>query len=301
MARRHFFKKIVNTFKGIPLIIIMLINIASILIVLNIIFFQNEYVPAETKTIFKFLVLGVLCIALVSKLISSYLSERGASDDSYWKRRFHDTQEAIGELNSKLDEFKSRETIDIDIKDKEKEMQLLAIQYKHIWNEFHRNEDLINTQINRLVKNSNLNLIIAVVTTIIAMGILGITLFQDKTYSSLSDFFIHFGPRVSTVVFIELFAFFFLKLYKNNQSEVKYCQNELTNLKGKIVALQLAVDFKDPEAIRELIRIYSSIERNSIIKSGETTEKIELSKIESKSNTGYLKSISEFFSKEKSN
>ncbi|WP_341839242.1 hypothetical protein [Chitinophaga caseinilytica] len=180
-------------------------------------------------------------------------------------------------------------------------MQLLAIQYKHIWNEFHRNEDLINTQINRLVKNSNLNLIIAVVTTIIAMGILGITLFQDKTYSSLSDFFIHFGPRVSTVVFIELFAFFFLKLYKNNQSEVKYCQNELTNLKGKIVALQLAVDFKDPEAIRELIRIYSSIERNSIIKSGETTEKIELSKIESKSNTGYLKSISEFFSKEKSN
>jgi len=39
---------------------------------------------------------------------------------------------------------------------------------------------------------------------------------------------------------IELFAYFFLKLYKSDLSEIKYFQNELTNVEMRYAAVRLA-------------------------------------------------------------
>ncbi|MBI5525005.1 MAG: hypothetical protein HY897_01580 [Deltaproteobacteria bacterium] len=40
----------------------------------------------------------------------------------------------------------------------------------------------------------------------------------------------HYVPRITTVTFIEVFAFFFLKLYRASLIEIKFYQNELTSL-----------------------------------------------------------------------
>src|SRR5205823_4776936 len=48
-------------------------------------------------------------------------------------------------------------------------------------------------------------------------------------------------PRISVAVFIEVFSFFFLKLYKSNLQEIKYFQNELTNIEMRGLALEAAL------------------------------------------------------------
>ena len=49
-------------------------------------------------------------------------------------------------------------------------------------------------------------------------------------------------------IFIEVFSFFFLKLYKSGLADILYYQNELTNLESKFLALELASLGRNTEA-----------------------------------------------------
>ncbi len=109
---------------------------------------------------------------------------------------------------------------------------------------------------------------------------------EIKTNFTYRDFnkedLIKLFPTFSLVLFIELFAYFFLRLYREGLSEMKYYQNELTNIESKLIAVEIALIKEDNESLKLTLDILSQTERNFILKKGETTAGLEHSKSELK-------------------
>lgn len=155
-------------------------------------------------------------------------------------------------------------------------------------------ENNINNHIKKLQNNSIINLIIGIIGTIITISVLSLNLLTDHTYRNLQEFIINFIPKLSFVIIIQLFAFFFLRLYKSNLDDTKYFQNELTNIMAKTIALKIAYQQEDRILINELTRDLSKVERNFKLAAGESLLNIEKSKIEKDFDLETLKVFKDF-------
>jgi len=146
---------------------------------------------------------------------------------------------------------------------------------------FLRTLDRLYSEIKALGWRGNLNLSLGILTTIIGLGILGYFVVEIGTIPEDKMAFIaQFIPRLSLVVLIEIFAYFFLKLYKSTLQEIKYFQNEMTNIEAKLAAIKCSMSTSDVATISQVVKLLSSTERNSILEKGQTTAEIERSKIE---------------------
>jgi len=87
------------------------------------------------------------------------------------------------------------------------------------------------------------------------------------------------APKISFVVVVELFAYFFLKLYKNGFDEVKYFQNELTNIDSKVLGIKFLKDVRNEELMAEVIKSLMATERNFVLEKGQTTVSLEKERI----------------------
>lgn len=149
----------------------------------------------------------------------------------------------------------------------------------------------LNFELESLIKRGNLNLTIGIVTAVTGLFLLSyFTLTIKITSTSLENFFIEFLPRFSLVVLVEIFAYFFLRLYKMNLAEIKYIQNEITSVEFKFLGLHMLKEDKDisPEILNNLI----NTERNFIIEKGQTTIDIEKLKAEEQSTQNMLGKVS---------
>ncbi|MBI5525806.1 MAG: hypothetical protein HY897_05685 [Deltaproteobacteria bacterium] len=109
-------------------------------------------------------------------------------------------------------------------------------------------------EIAALSRRGNLNLTIGVITTGFALGLLAYMIFDESTSpDSFAAALSHYVPRVTTVTFIEVFSFFFLKLYRASLMEIKFYQNELTSLASLQIALAASRDCPDPDAVRTVL------------------------------------------------
>jgi len=107
----------------------------------------------------------------------------------------------------------------------------------------------VSDQIFSLNKRGNINLIIGVMTTIAAIFVLFFMLSFDKeNVKTWPDLASHYIPRLSIAIFIEIFAFFFLRLYRQGLEEVKYYQNQLTIIQSKQAAFEAAYAIGSDEA-----------------------------------------------------
>lgn len=147
-----------------------------------------------------------------------------------------------------------------------------------------------------LAKRGNLNLMIGILTTLGAISALfwGLIATQPNPQETQAAGLVrHYLPRISFAVFIEVFSFFFLRLYKNSLEDIKYYHNELTNLDSKLLALEMAISASQSEAITPILLGLLNTDRNFILKSGEST--VELEKV--KTEQQYLRSLIEAVSK----
>lgn len=97
----------------------------------------------------------------------------------------------------------------------------------------------LTQEIAALSRRGNLNLTIGVLTTAFAVGLLAyMVLTASSTFSDFPALLSHYVPRLTTVIFIEVFSFFFLKLYRGSLAEIKFYQNELTVLDSHQIALE---------------------------------------------------------------
>lgn len=152
----------------------------------------------------------------------------------------------------------------------------------------------IQKEIEALGWRGNLNLALGAITTVIGISLLGLSVFVEaQARTDLMSLLSHFVPRVTLVLLIELFAFFFLSLYKSSLSEIKYFQNEITNIECWQSALRIAVHDGSSSLLAEVVTKLSSAERNHILAKGETTIELERARIEQQSQNGLAKALVE--------
>lgn len=153
----------------------------------------------------------------------------------------------------------------------------------------------IENHLNKLQYNSIVNLMIGIVGTTISVAVILVTLLSRHDDVSMEKFLLEFLPRLSFVVFIQLFSFFFLRLYKGNLEDSKYFQNELTNIMAKAISIKIASQIGDKDLLKELMKELFKTERNFKLAAGETLLNIEKNKIEKDFDLELLNAMKDFF------
>ncbi|MEH4662243.1 hypothetical protein [Phytobacter diazotrophicus] len=118
---------------------------------------------------------------------------------------------------------------------------------------------------------------------------------NESNYKFIKNMMLPIIPRVMLVVFVEVFAYFFLRLYKNGLAEIKYFQNELTNVESKLAAVEFSFVTNNQDGLRASIESLSKTERNFILDKGQTTVELERAKSESELTRNLIKTIPTFF------
>lgn len=163
--------------------------------------------------------------------------------------------------------------------DKPIPQQQISVNILDVHTAFLKIEERLLSEIKAVGKRSNLNLIIGSVVALIGWGLLLWFVF-DVHDNKLEGWKLlnAFLPRLSIIIIIEMFSYFFLKLYRESMDRIRYYQNELTNIETKKTAILVACMVEnDNEHKKSLIENLISVERNIFLKKGETT--IELEKI----------------------
>ncbi|RZG83478.1 hypothetical protein [Acinetobacter pittii] len=165
----------------------------------------------------------------------------------------------------------------------------------------------INTEIRSLVRRSNYNLVIGMGLSFWGIMALFYFFFQEtKAYiimdntltiapppKNLEELLMRILPKAMFVVMIELFSYFFLNLYKKSLNEIKYYQNELTNIESKFLALKSAKQLNNHKLMSIIIEELVKTERNFILEPGHSTIEIEKEKISSTNSSNVIKAATE--------
>lgn len=185
---------------------------------------------------------------------------------------------------SNLDQKEIIEDVKLRLKDESIESYLNSVKEKFLEN--HYRYDIysstkkslyrVQTQLSESNRRANLNLILGMLFAVFGIGILVYFIINGSFYTKsdsydLAKFTIDFLPRISIIILIEVFAYFFLRLYKVSLNDAKYFQNESTNLESKFLALQISLQRDDKELIDLCITDLLAVERNPIFENSKTT------------------------------
>lgn len=270
------------------------------------------------------ILVGLLIFFIVMAYLQSGEEEKIAVHDIYELKRLEkkidSTIEEIKTIESKntfTDDEKN--TLKTNIIDKVQTETIKAIFDENlnklteisgletIKNSFHFSIKRINEEIRKLNLRANISLTIGMIISFLGIYMLfiSIDMFNSESFLTYShqgerikkdsiEIFIQMLPRLSFVFIIELFAYFFLQLYKTGLDEIKYFQNELTNIESKLIAVEVAYITKNDESMKEALKVLVETERNFILKKGESTIELKREKIESNNIKDVLKEISSF-------
>jgi hypothetical protein len=152
-------------------------------------------------------------------------------------------------------------------------------------------KERLSREIESLLRRNNINLAIGVSTTFLAVSLLAYMVLREPVeLSSTTSLMSHYIPRLSLVIFVEVFAFFFLRLYRAGLEQIRYFQNELTNVEMKYVALEAAV-LKESDALDPTLLQLAQTERNFVLQNGQTTVDLEKARVENQQATEALNAI----------
>ncbi|MFY4859092.1 hypothetical protein ACOTVM_00905 [Aliarcobacter butzleri] len=175
----------------------------------------------------------------------------------------------------------------------EKTLKLYSLQ-KSLINVKIRLED----EVSNLRRRAIVNLILGGGITLIGLSILGVSVLSisdaNNLLNEINSIFLYYTPRVLLVLFMQMFAYFFLRLYKFTLDEIKHFQNELTNIESKLAAIEITQTINNDEVMKDIISDLLQTERNFILKKGESTIELKREKIESDNIKDVLKEISSF-------
>lgn len=194
-------------------------------------------------------------------------------------------------IEAKIDKI-SNETLFNQIKDKYEDKLKAELKSRSLEDELLNIKERIERDTMRISRNGNINLTIGFFTTFMAIFFLGYSLLGvSYDTESTQRFIFHFVPRFTLSLFIELFSFFFLRIYRKNLDDIKYLNNERTNIDFKLISLQVAMMQSDSATLTSVITEFSKTERNFILKKDESTVDIEKNKIDSMSSEKLLESL----------
>jgi DeoR/GlpR family transcriptional regulator of sugar metabolism len=97
------------------------------------------------------------------------------------------------------------------------------------------------------------------------------------------------------VFLVEVFAFFFLKLYSQTLGELRHTHNEITNTEMKSSGLQVAIASADKKSIAHAAQSAIDTERNFVLDKGKTTIDLERYKSDGDQSAMTLNILREMF------
>lgn len=156
----------------------------------------------------------------------------------------------------------------------------------------------LTTEVQNTRKNSYANLFIGGLTTLFAVGVLWSTLLNEGFKIDKPMQYLAFAPRISLALFVEIFSFFFLKLYRRNLDDIKYLTNEITNVKLKLLALRASFLKDAGDFTGNILQELAKTERNFILKNKESTVEIEKMRIDSDEQNKLIENIATIFKRE---
>ncbi|WP_259015549.1 hypothetical protein [Emticicia fluvialis] len=270
-------KILFDYFKRNSLIFFLVITLAVLIITIK----SDKYIGNIYNLEFSiFIVYTSVTLVLLFRLNSKNTNEITLSDE---KRLFDKKREYLDailntlKLNIDKDLQKSLESGDVEeannlIEDKISALNKLVQTVKgdnskslrgteiSSVSEFYDSTSLrIRREINRIQNNAYGNIVIGVVASAFAIYVLYQTIQVHKIE------LIEIIPRATISILIEAFAFFFFSQYRKQQEEIKYWNNEKTNLDLKIFALSIAIDDEEigtKDYMRSLITDFIKTERN---------------------------------------
>ena len=142
-----------------------------------------------------------------------------------------------------------------------------------------------------LRKRSSVNLTAGALVTLLGLAALGgFILYGNPGGYRGWDLVLFVLPRVSFVLFIQLFALFFLRLYRSSIQEIKYYQNEISNVESWTLAAEVGVRHAGEQPVWDVMAHLARVERNHLLAKGQTTVELELRRIEEREAAAQLAS-----------
>ena len=133
--------------------------------------------------------------------------------------------------------------------------------------------DRLRKELDALTRRGNFNLVAGSFVAVGGMVLLGYFVFAMTGGAQQSangwDFVRRFLPQLSLVTIVEVFAYFFLRLYSRSLTEIKYFQNEISNFEAKLASVGTALEAGDGELLGDVVRELARTERNCILKKDE--------------------------------
>lgn len=116
----------------------------------------------------------------------------------------------------------------------------------------------LNSAIPEMTRRANLNLAIGIATTLVGVSVLAVSVFalpQPERQVDAVRYLLHFLPRLSLAILIEVFAYFFLRLYKDNLQSVTSLRTDMTNIEVSRTALASVIVSGDKEAVTRIAQL----------------------------------------------
>ena len=160
---------------------------------------------------------------------------------------------------------------------------------------FDASEERLSNEVEILRTRANTNMLIGCFIALFGAGILALSMYlSNSTSTKFDELIVQMVPRFSIVVLIELFAYFFLSMYRSNLSEIRYYQNEITNIEMRKAGTLLSISGTPIDTVtNELI----ATDRNGVLTGNQTTQELERLKIERASMKSTLDTLTTFFKK----
>lgn len=232
--------------------------------------------------------IGALSAILISIIMARYLNSTKVKRSDVNKLLFKEKNELNNTINAKLNDLSlgsfSEIVEELRIRVEEKATNEFLNDIKSsIKNEefrfdvFQRGQstlERIYKEIEALGRRGNLNLILGVISALAGICALFFFVISTKAHESIYAFIIQFTPRLSIVFIIEVFSYFFLRLYKSSLIEIKYFQNEATNIENYFTALETAIHLKDKGLIKKCTEAFINTERNPLMNKDQMTREL---------------------------
>lgn len=160
----------------------------------------------------------------------------------------------------------------------------------------------LKSAIDELGQRANLNLVFGIVISVGGVIALLFLTFTARPENTWLDFARTYVPRLTVAILIEVFAYFFLKLYKENIAETRYFHNEITNVAARRTALISGLATDNQNAVEQVITELLKTERNGTLTKSQTTVELAKAKLEAENTkdlASVLSKIAEAFAKVK--
>lgn len=96
------------------------------------------------------------------------------------------------------------------------------------------------------------------------IGSLAFFVMKNPLHEVSSEQLVYFAPRMAIIVILEMLAYFCLNLYKHGLSDLRYYQNEMTNIESREAALHAALLNGNESQIAGLVSGLFATDRNAI-------------------------------------